>query len=198
MIIPKPVISAPETLTEKYEVILQSFNKKDYSRAYRILLELPDSMKYNDHQLLSVWLQSMAAMGFWEECRDNMLSMTDSTKSIYNDIKELPIDVQEKSPSKAYNLSALFPGSGQVYARNGKKGIISLLLQSASIAITVAAATNELYLTGVVFGIYPFLRFYSGGKLNARMMAQQYNTNKENDLKNRYLVLIQKMMAEKM
>lgn len=72
-------------------------------------------------------------------------------------------------------LSSIIPGTGEVYCGKYGWGILSFLVNSASIYGTIKCYQNKQYLDAtLIFSLF-FTRFYNGTRNNARDFAQEYN-----------------------
>lgn len=72
-------------------------------------------------------------------------------------------------------LSSIIPGTGEMYCGKYGWGILSFLVNSASIYGTVYTYKKKQYLdAALIFSLF-FTRFYNGSRNNARDFAQEYN-----------------------
>jgi len=79
-----------------------------------------------------------------------------------------------KDPALAGTLSALLPGSGQVYAEHYRDGLMAFVVNGLFIAGTVAAIDDENYaLAGIIGGAG--LPFYVGNIYGAARAARTWN-----------------------
>lgn len=76
-----------------------------------------------------------------------------------------------RSPAVAGTLSALLPGSGQVYAGRAKDGVRHLLFNAALVYTVASLASNEQVPASVIVGSVA-LPFYVGNVLGARDAAR--------------------------
>ena len=82
--------------------------------------------------------------------------------------------IPPKSPFLAGTLSALLPGSGQVYATRYKDGAMAFIVNALFISGTVVALNNENYaLAAIVGGVG--LPFYIGNIYGAANAANKWN-----------------------
>jgi tetratricopeptide (TPR) repeat protein len=72
-------------------------------------------------------------------------------------------------------LSSVIPGTGEMYCGKYGWGILSLLVNSASIYGTIRCYQNKQYLDAALILSFFFTRFYNGSHNNARDFAQSYN-----------------------
>lgn len=98
-------------------------------------------------------------------------------------------ELTQKSPVTAGILSALVPGSGQIYAGHYGDGITALFLNGLFIAGTVVAANQENYAVAGVVGVIG-LPFYIGNIYGAANAATKYNVGIRKDLRDRLAVTL--------
>ena len=88
-----------------------------------------------------------------------------------------------KSPPLAGTLSAILPGSGQVYAERYKDGAMAFLVNSLFIAGTIVSLDNENYaLAAIVGGVG--LPFYIGNIYGAANSAKKWNLSLSKNIHN--------------
>jgi hypothetical protein len=83
--------------------------------------------------------------------------------------------VPRKSPRTAAVLSAICPGSGEVYAGNVKQGIKGFLLAAGSGFLIYNAVKKEKYIDALLIFNFLFQRFYMGSIYNAQRSANEVN-----------------------
>jgi len=87
--------------------------------------------------------------------------------------------ILQKTTKKNILLSQIFssiiPGAGEIYCGKYGWGILSLLVNSASIYGTVYSYQKKQYLDASLIFSLLFTRFYNGSRNNARDFAQEYN-----------------------
>lgn len=89
----------------------------------------------------------------------------------------------KKSPALAGTMSAIIPGSGQIYANHYKDGLMAFVVNGLFVAGTIAAIDNENYaLAGIVGGIG--VPFYLGNVYGAANAAQKWNFSLTRNLRN--------------
>ncbi|MBW2476044.1 MAG: tetratricopeptide repeat protein [Deltaproteobacteria bacterium] len=88
----------------------------------------------------------------------------------------------KKSPALAGTLSAIIPGSGQVYAEHYRDGIVAFVVNGLFIAGTVTAINHENYaLAGIVGGVG--LPFYVGNIYGAANASRKWNLSLSRQLR---------------
>jgi hypothetical protein len=159
---------------------------KKFDQAFDELEKIKDETNQIHSQ--KIFLQSFVLneMEQFSESKKMVLSDSLSTACIDSSINNLKENINTKNPDKAYRLSGYFPGAGQAYAGNFWKGLLSFTLTAGSAAFGVYNIANDFYVMGVVSGLYPGLKFYSGGKRLAEKIAIEENTKKTEQLKTEY------------
>ena len=148
-----------------------------------------DSNRAGEHyqEFVTMKLYALNEVGKWQECKDAILKLcplTDSTR--INEIKQLPVSYKYKKPERARHMSAILPGLGEVYAGYPFKGLTSLVVNAAFLAFGGYNFYYSYYVTGAVAGVFPFLRFYSGGKRLSAILADRHNNIEAAKLKVKY------------
>ncbi|MEO0185574.1 MAG: hypothetical protein ABIL20_07230 [candidate division WOR-3 bacterium] len=99
-------------------------------------------------------------------------------EEIVREVEKL-IKRPEKSITKAMLLSAILPGSGEIYAGNIKQGLQDFILTSLSGFLLYNSIKNKKYVdAGLVFS-FLFNRFYFGSISNAGSIVRNYNEKLE-------------------
>ena len=83
-------------------------------------------------------------------------------------------DARIKRPALAGALSALVPGSGQVYAGSWQAAAVTFVLNGLFVAATVELASRDMYLSAAATGTAASF-FYVGGIMNAVDLARRRN-----------------------
>lgn len=110
---------------------------------------------------------------------DNRLSRVQESFSLLDEYEARP----RKSPVLAGVLSAVLPGSGQMYAENYKDGLVAFVINGLFIAGTIAALEEENYaLSAIVAGVG--LPFYVGNIYGAGNAARKWNLSLSRKLRN--------------
>jgi TM2 domain-containing membrane protein YozV len=121
----------------------------------------------------------------WDKAKTKLLelvqhsSFPDSTKErlrsrvnrIYNE-DNYP-NLRKKQTAKL--LSALLPGTGQIYSGHMGDGIANVALQVLSIAFGGYAIYHEYYITGIILGGTAFRSFYMGGIRHLDYLVEKKN-----------------------
>ncbi len=122
----------------------------------------------------------------FEECKSSLIEEDLRLKCNSKADSLLPIKINRKDPIRASHLSAFFPGAGQIYTGNFGKGLLSFGLTAGFAAFGVFNFIDGYYAMSVVSGLFPALKFYSGGKRLAENLAEKQNSKKTMELKQLY------------
>jgi len=110
--------------------------------------------------------------------QDARAKRVEETVSLIDRHLELP----RKSPALAGTLSAVIPGSGQVYAEHYGDGVTSFIVNGLFIAGTIVAIRQENYpVAAIVGGIG--LPFYIGNIYGAANAATKWNVGVKKTLR---------------
>lgn len=172
-----------------YEIALNSYLINDINSSYNTLYNIPDSIKLNNQSYLFLLLLVLNESEKWEE-----LKKIFDTDSLIKDrgYNNIPTNFDSKSPILASDLSKFLPGLGQIYTQNYFKGVISFSLVAGFIGLGFYQYIAGNYIIATVGGVYPALRFYSGGKHYSYNLALKYNLFKEEQTKKRFREIILK------
>lgn len=102
-------------------------------------------------------------------------------------INSLPVSFKRKTQEKAALLSAIFPGLGQFYCKKPLKGFTSTVIVCGTCFLTCYHISTGYYIAALVTGIYPTLRFWSGGQRLSYNLANEYNSKHISRIKNEYI-----------
>ncbi len=170
-----------------YKKSLNHFMLGNYEDTYNLLQEIPDSLRLLNKEYITLWLFTLNELKQWDKCKQILKTIIDTTAFQKEELEKLPIGIKYKSPLKAMHLSGLFPGLGQYYAGYPTKGTTSILLHATFGFVLVESIISGLYVTSVIYGLNPILRFYVGGKQNGYHLTEDYNNKQISQLKNKYL-----------
>ena len=90
-------------------------------------------------------------------------------------------DIPPKSPTLAGTLSAILPGSGQVYSGRPKDGVMAFVVNALFISGTIVALDNENYAVAAIVGGVG-LPFYIGNIYGAANSARKWNLSLSKEL----------------
>ena len=169
-------------LSDNFELaeknILPSFNLESFhtnTQLNSVLLYtfiLDELGKWNQaHQVMSDYIQNNKMF-----TTENKIVLKQTLDSIYNPSLQPTL----RSIKKAKTLSLIFPGLGQAYNGDYKKGILNLLLTGGSATFGVYNVLQANYITAATAGVYLFLYFYLGGANQS-----SYNVPTKNYIKKR-------------
>ncbi len=169
-------------LSDNFELaeknILPSFNLESFHTNTQLnsvllyTLILDELGKWNQaHLVMSDYIQNNRLF-----TTENKLVLKQTLDSIY----EPSLQPKLRSIKKAKTLSLIFPGLGQAYNEDYKKGILNLLLTGGSATFGVYNVLQANYITAATAGVYLFLYFYLGGANQS-----SYNVPTKNYIKKR-------------
>lgn len=140
---------------------------------------------YNNY--LAMKLYSFDESEQWDSCKNLLLKLCPAIDTDrINEIKKLPVSYRYKDPGKANRLSSVLPGLGMIYAGYPFRGITSFVLTAGSVVFGVYNIYYGYYVTSVVFGAYPYLRFHTGGRRLSEVLAYRHNYIEAGKLKKKY------------
>lgn len=136
----------------------------------------------------------------WEKAQKFFQQYVDYSHDIdentLKEINDLFLEIKShsvKNPKKAKLLSTILPGAGQFYCGDVKNGINALVINSSTFFLTINSILNEQYLNILPY-LYIFKRYYSGNRLRASLLCEEYNeTIKNNNIK----IIIDKLLRER-
>ena len=112
----------------------------------------------------------------WMEAKNNIkkyfgVSYNQYIDSIFINSNKLDL----KSPQRARLFSLIIPGLGQIYSKDYKNGINSLILNSLTSYLFFNSIIDKNYQNSLVIYYTPFERYYQGSRSNAELIAKNYN-----------------------
>ena len=167
------------TLKEKSEyqldlaVILIAAKHYDLARLELIKVMLRDA---DDSQTKrSLFLQAVANIYQfrWEEAREVLQNYANDEK--LNRLLEEAANLPQKSTRFAKVLSAVVPGTGQMYAGKWRSGINALLLNGVLGYVTVDTVLEANYIDAALWTYFIFQRYYRGNLYRAGRTVEEFN-----------------------
>ena len=163
------------SLARTSQIILAQIYLK-HGDLFKAKLELNDLLLFNTDTLKPTIYTLLGKIAIQErETKDalNYFSLANDSFLIAK-----TIIIQEKHKKNvllSQILSSVIPGAGEIYCGKYGWGILSLLVNSASLYGTVYTYKKKQYLDAtLIFSVF-FTRFYNGSRNNARDFAQEYN-----------------------
>ncbi|MGE0871954.1 MAG: hypothetical protein AB7P03_25575 [Kofleriaceae bacterium] len=104
-----------------------------------------------------------------------LTGLDDRTRARAIELERRYRDARERSPALAGVLSAVLPGSGQLYAGSLQAAAVTFVLNGLFIGATVELAREHHYITSAAAGTVASF-FYVGGIMNAVDLARRRNT----------------------
>ncbi len=134
----------------------------------------------------------------WISAKQLLLSDTAGISNILIDsIRSLPDAIRYKNPYRLGQLSAFLPGAGQWKAGYTGKAVLSIGLHLSFAGFIVYQALGGYYVTAVVSGILPLLKFYRGNKQLAESLAMRKNKQLEEGLEDKYRKVLSSLSSKK-
>jgi tetratricopeptide (TPR) repeat protein len=148
---------------------------------YRALAKLQtdvETLNYTNFRIGWTFLEQDSP----SKAKDHFSLMPEQQKDLLlrdlNAYQELP----QKSPFLAGALSAVLPGSGQLYTGRLRQAALSFLLNGAFILGAIEAFHNENYAVGSIFLFFE-IGWYGGNIYNAVNNAHKFNVRAKHDFK---------------
>jgi len=170
------VISERGQLSQGAQLLLAKLyiNQVDYFRAK---IELNDLLLFNDTKTdKSEVYKILGYIALYERETEEALNYFKLAQDSFLIAKTHMII---KSPNKnlviSQVMSSIIPGSGEIYCGKYGWGILSLIVNSASIFSAIYSYKNKQYVDASLILSLLFTRFYNGSRNNARDFAQEFN-----------------------
>jgi hypothetical protein len=183
-----------ELFTVLYEEALMNYLASDYQNAAFYLRqmrnELIDTNQINTCEILETSCELQ--LENWESAWDHAhryLNRNHLSSRNFDSIwkTEFPKILSVK---KATQLACLYPGLGNLYARNYKMGWLNVVSFSGVAALTVLHLLNGYYLIPAVSGVGLSLRFYMGSIKTSKASVLDYNKRQNDNFKKHLLITL--------
>jgi tetratricopeptide (TPR) repeat protein len=147
---------------------------------FRILASPPadSTITSRAHLLLGVsnvlaqqWSDASKNLARWADSKPSRLALRDSLAILLADTTEIP----HRSPTLAKVMSAVIPGSGQIYCGEYLDGLNALLLNGAVIWTGYTQIMEKRHLAAVLVGVPLVGRYYMGNLDHAERYANEFN-----------------------
>ena len=109
----------------------------------------------------------------WAEAREVLRNYTTDEK--LDTLLQNAVSAPQKSARLAKVLSAILPGTGQVYAGNWRNGLNALALNGVLGYLTVDAVLDRHYVDAALWGGLIFSRYYRGNIFRAEEAVTHFN-----------------------
>lgn len=171
----------------RYEAIVDSYLAKKPSK---VLSEIKlyefyfpkESMNNNAITILN--LLALNDLAEWNESKQLLLTKRNMFGVDSLAVEELykpSTRVKLKNPQKAYNISLLLPGVGQMYAGHFFKGLFSSTVQAALMTFSITSLYDGYFFSGGVSGMSAFYAFYVGGADYSKKLTEKRNDSRIRD-----------------
>ena len=161
-------------------VILLASQNYDLARLelIRVALRNPSGTLHQH----SLFLQAVAFIYQfrWKEAQEILNDdtlLTYATDERLDTLFNVAINQNKKSARVAKVLSAILPGTGQIYAGNWRGGLNAFLLNGALGFVAVDGILDQNYLDAFMWTYYIFLRYYRGNVSRAGRAVDEFNEN---------------------
>jgi tetratricopeptide (TPR) repeat protein len=174
-----PFYSNSERDAIAFQIVYSHLAEQNYYAAYEELLQLEYELSSND--ALPTYYFLLGTMHF------GLLDHEKSKMAFYNMAQNDPISVKEidyifnnlikkekKREKRAYYMSAIFPGLGQLYAHDYRNGLNVFLLSTGFIVLATYTALNSSATSAFLNVIPWWSRYHIGGMNRAKDIVKQY------------------------
>ncbi len=157
-----------------------------YMEAYEEILHIDTSTLTNEYIKKNYFLQ-LATIHYglksYDEAKENfnMLVPDSSYHLELNKIIKRVKKVERKSSALAFYMSAVFPGSGQMYAQDYADGLNSFLLTTGLFAVGVYTGINISWIDAALIVAPWWSRYHLGGMYNTAESVRKYKVNKRSE-----------------
>jgi len=169
-----------------YEKMLNYFLTDAYSFCSEITIDSTNiAAHFNEY--LTMKLYSMNEAEKWDRCKEIMITLCNKNDTaLQAKIEQLPVSYNYKNPEKCRRMSAILPGLGETYAGYPFKGFTSFIINGGFLFFAGYNFYTAYYVTGVISGLYPFIRFHAGGKRLSAILADRHNDIESGKVKKQY------------
>ncbi len=180
-----------------YEIILNNYLAGHYEESNKELLKQKLMAKQVYVELVYLEALNLLALNRWKEAKAIIQKNAEFLKINQEDL-ELIFEgkLDPKKASKAFNLSMLLPGVGQIYAGYFSKGLFSGAVQAGLVGISAYSLYNGYFFTGTFTGVAFFYTFYFGGARYAQELALKSNESRSKELSRKLLGAKKKTLTE--
>jgi len=170
----------------KYERMIANFLSDNYRYCSELTFGSSETGLHSK-EIEFMTLYSLNEAGNWTGCKTEILKQIPKDDSVkIKEVSALPETYNYKSPDKCKHLSSILPGLGEIYAGYTFKGITSFVLNTGFLAFTGFNIAYGYYVTSVASGIFPFTKFYGGGKRLSANLADRHNDKATDKLKSQF------------
>lgn len=192
-----PVYSISDSLAEelRYETLLCTYLIEDYHKAEFLISQYKQEIQRISVQERILMLEVLTKnhLSKYEDAKAAFKALMTLKKINLNTDSVYALVPKLKNPKKAEILSAIIPGSGQVYAGYPLEGAASLLLQTATLGFGAYKIYQGYYFIGFFTGFGLFQKFYFGGMNRAAFLTEKRNKEKNQEFNKK---VYQLMMSE--
>ncbi|MFM8772227.1 MAG: hypothetical protein ACKOE4_09470, partial [Candidatus Kapaibacterium sp.] len=117
------------------------------------------------------WEDASNNLTRWADSKPNSRALRDSVATLLADTADIP----HRSPTLAKVMSAIIPGTGQLYCGEFWDGLNAMVLNGALIWSGYAQITEKRYLAAALVGVPLVGRYYMGNLDHAERYANEFN-----------------------
>lgn len=185
------------TLKEKSEyqldlaVILIAAKNYDLARLELIKVMLRNADVQQTRR--SYFLQAVANIYQyrWEEAREATKNYTED--EILDKLFDEAENLQQKNKLLAKVLSAVIPGTGQIYAGKWRSGINALILNGVLGYVAVDTVLEGKYIDAALWSYFIFQRYYRGNLYRAGKAVEEFNEDSSHQAAEKILNRLQEI-----
>ncbi|MEQ9307255.1 MAG: hypothetical protein RJQ14_25295 [Marinoscillum sp.] len=182
-----------------YERILLAYLAKEYQKSYNELLKWQVKYGADTEMILPLRFLTYVQVNKLEDAMILMEKYATELSLNEDDVEGfLERKWKIKDPERAYNLSLVLPGVGQMYAGHFFKGVFSGLTQTGLVAFTAWSLYTGYFYSGGMTGAALFSTFYLGGARYAKTLTIEHNKQVRSKISNKFLTLITKKEEAKL
>lgn len=141
-----------------YEKAYNLYFQKSYARGIQ---EIWNMTEFTSREQVILYLMLLIENEKWSDFKQELVKINPNIDTIV-------LSTQIKTPlyqdPEHYRKLSRVPGLGLIKAGYTRKGITSILLQTATLGFGIFQYTQGFYATGTFLGVLPARRFYNGGK----------------------------------
>lgn len=123
------------------------------------------------HILSGQWSDAATSLLEWARQQPNAGLITNQISELLADTSDIP----HRNPTVATVMSAIIPGSGQIYCGEYLDGLNALLLNGAMIWSGYTQIVEQRYLAALLVGVPLVSRYYLGNLEHAERYANAFN-----------------------
>ncbi len=161
-----------------YEMAINAYLANMYDQSLSKLVELETYNHSYKKQASLIEILCLNELSRWDAAHEKFLNFCSTYSLNIVDPYADPNALKMKNPGKAFNLSYILPGAGQIYAGHFWKGFLSGILNLTAVGFATYSFWGGYYFSGLFTGAGFLYIFYNGGARYAEVLTEQYNEAK--------------------